>query len=74
MTKRPEYEAYLTDHYDQHLEELKDFLRIPSVSSLPEHREDIRKAAGWVADQLRTVGVPKVEILETSGNPVVYGE
>jgi acetylornithine deacetylase/succinyl-diaminopimelate desuccinylase-like protein len=74
MAQKPEYEAYLTDHYEQHLEELKDFLRIPSVSSLLEHREDIRKAAGWVADQLRATGVPKVEIMETSGNPVVYGE
>jgi acetylornithine deacetylase/succinyl-diaminopimelate desuccinylase-like protein len=74
MASKPVYEAYLTENHDRHLEELFDFLRIPSVSSLPEHRHDIQKAAEWVANQLRTVGVPTVEIMPTAGNPFVYGE
>src|SRR6476659_2489695 len=71
---RPAWEAYLTEHHDRHLDELKELLRIPSVSSLPEHTQDIRRAADWVADALRAVGVPRVEVMETDGNPVVYGE
>ena len=74
MAGKPAYDAYLEEHQNAHLEMLFDLLRIPSISSLPEHREDVRKAAGWVADHLRSLGVPKVEILETAGNPVVYGE
>lgn len=66
-------DAYLKEHDARHLEELKALLRIPSVSSLPEHREDVRRAAEWVADQLRTLGARDVALLPTSGNPVVYG-
>ncbi|HUG16903.1 MAG TPA: dipeptidase [Thermomicrobiales bacterium] len=74
MTERPAWEGYLAEHHDRHLSELFELLRIPSVSSLPEHRGDVRRAAEWVADALRAVGVPTVEIMETDGNPVVYGE
>ena len=66
-------DAYLTEHDARHLEELKTLLRIPSASSLPEHRDDVRRAAEWVADQLRTLGARDVALLPTSGNPVVYG-
>jgi acetylornithine deacetylase/succinyl-diaminopimelate desuccinylase-like protein len=67
-------DAYLEEHDARHLEELKEFLRIPSVSSLPEHRDDVRHAAEWVADRLRELGAQGVELLPTGGNPVVYGE
>jgi acetylornithine deacetylase/succinyl-diaminopimelate desuccinylase-like protein len=72
-TTRP-WQAYLEEHRQEHLDQLFEFLRIPSVSSLPEHKDDIRRAAEWVAQQLRDIGVPKVEIMPTAGNPVVYGE
>jgi acetylornithine deacetylase/succinyl-diaminopimelate desuccinylase-like protein len=74
MAERPGWEDYLAEHHDRHLAELFELLRIPSVSSLPEHRGDVRAAAEWVAEALRAVGVPTVEIMETDGNPVVYGE
>ncbi|MGH9176118.1 MAG: dipeptidase, partial [Vicinamibacterales bacterium] len=74
MSQRPAWEGYLEEHHDQHLSELFDLLRIPSVSALPDHRDDVRRAAEWVADALRAVGVPTVEIMPTAGNPVVYGE
>ena len=67
-------DAYLEEHDARHLEQLKEFLRIPSVSSLPEHRDDLRRAAEWVADRLRELGARGVELLPTGGNPVVYGE
>ncbi len=56
------------------LEELKDFLRIPSISTLPEHAGDVRKAAEFVADELRRIGMENVRLIETSGHPLVYAD
>lgn len=67
-------ETYLRENDARQLEQLKDFLRIPSVSSLPEHRADVRRAAEWVAERLRALGARDVALLPTAGNPVVYGE
>lgn len=74
MAERPAWEGYLAEHHDQHLAELFELLRIPSVSALPQHAGDVQAAAEWVADALRKVGVPTVEIMPSNGNPVVYGE
>ncbi len=68
------WETYLNDHQSQYLEELTEFLRIPSISSLPEHAEDIRKAADWVVARLKRAGIDNIQILETGGHPVVFGE
>lgn len=65
---------YVRRNRDRFLEELKDFLRIPSVSTDPAHRPDVERAARWVAERLRAAGVDHVEILPTAGHPVVYGE
>ncbi|MFQ3537043.1 MAG: dipeptidase [Aggregatilineales bacterium] len=56
------------------LEELKEFLRIPSVSTLSEHNADVQRAAAWTAEQLRAAGLTHVAILATAKHPVVYGE
>jgi acetylornithine deacetylase/succinyl-diaminopimelate desuccinylase-like protein len=56
------------------LESLIEFLRIPSISTLPEHEPDMRRAADWLAGTLRRSGMSRVEILSTPGHPVVYGE
>ena len=66
-------DAYFVSERMRHLEEYRAFLRIPSVSALPAHREDMVLAAEWVANALRSAGVPTVEILPTEGHPVVYG-
>ncbi|MBX6378679.1 MAG: dipeptidase, partial [Clostridia bacterium] len=55
-------------------EELASFLRIPSVSALPAHAEDVRRAAEWVAAALREAGLERVAVLPTAGHPVVCGE
>jgi acetylornithine deacetylase/succinyl-diaminopimelate desuccinylase-like protein len=65
---------YLEDNRERHLEELKDFLRIPSVSAKSEHRPDMRKAADWLAERMRDAGLQTVEVLPTDGHPVVLGE
>src|SRR5713101_1699341 len=59
---------------DAHLAELCEFLRIPSVSAKSEHKPDIKRAARWVADNLRSAGFKKVEILPTNLHPLVYAE
>ena len=68
-----DWRAYFAEHEAEHLEELTDFLRIPSVSALPEHAADVRRAAEWVAARMKKSGIPEVEILETGGHPLVYG-
>src|SRR5579863_7915190 len=59
---------------EDHLNELKEFLRIPSVSTKSEHKPDIEKAAHWVAEKLRAAGLENVEIAPTRMHPLVYGE
>jgi len=71
MTNWNEYVQANTARY---LEELMAFLRIPSISSLPEHAADVNQAAQWVAERLKTAGLEAVEILPTDGHPVVYGQ
>lgn len=65
---------YLTDHRDQQLEALKEFLKIPSVSTDSTFKDDVRRAAQFVADHLKETGFDRVEIQETKGHPLVYGE
>ncbi len=66
--------AYIQSNQERFLDELFTFLRIPSISTLPEHREDVRRAAAFVADNLRTAGLENVEVIETEGHPLVYAD
>jgi acetylornithine deacetylase/succinyl-diaminopimelate desuccinylase-like protein len=59
---------------DQHLAELSEFLRIPSVSAKSEHKPDIERAGRWVADKLRSAGFKTVQVVPTSLHPLVYAE
>ena len=59
---------------DRYVDELKQYLAIPSISALPEHQGDVRRAAEWTADQMRQIGLQNVKLLETPGNPIVYGD
>src|SRR6201998_4619137 len=65
---------YIDSKREEHLSELFDFLRIPSVSAQSEHKPDIERAAKWTADRLRGAGLDKVEIVPTKMHPLVYGE
>src|SRR5262249_30110703 len=56
------------------LNELKDLLRIPSVSTLSEHKDDVRHAADFVASELRRIGMQNVETIATKGHPLVYAD
>ena len=68
------WESYLDDHARRFVDELLEFLRIPSISTLPDHAGDVRRAATWVSDRLKAAGVEHVEVLETAGLPSVYGD
>ena len=67
-------DAYLEPRREERLERLKAFLRIPSISALPQHAPDVRRAAEWLADEMRAAGIQNVEVSETSGHPMVYGD
>jgi acetylornithine deacetylase/succinyl-diaminopimelate desuccinylase-like protein len=67
-------EQHLDQTHDARMESYKDFLRIPSVSALPEHALDVRRAAEWLADTLRASGLEHVAVEETSHHPVVYAD
>jgi len=68
------WETYLEEQQPRYQEELLLFLSIPSISALPEHADAVQRAARWVADRLVAAGLEHVQILPTSGHPVVYGE
>lgn len=65
---------YARTHRNRFLDELITFLRIPSISTLPEHAEHVAQAAHWLADHLRGLGLPEVEVVPTDGHPVVYAQ
>lgn len=67
-------DQYFKTHREAHLEELKAFLRIPSISSLSEHREDIRNGAEWLKGAMLKAGLENAEVFETEGHPVVYAD
>jgi acetylornithine deacetylase/succinyl-diaminopimelate desuccinylase-like protein len=66
--------GYIESKREDHLNELKELLRIPSVSTKSEHKSDIERAARWVAEKLRAAGLSSVEIVPTKMHPLVYGE
>jgi len=66
--------TYARENQKRFLEELKDLLRIPSVSTAEEHKPDILKAADMVASDLKRIGFEHVEIIPTTGHPLVYAD
>ena len=65
---------YARQHGERSLSQLLDFIRIPSVSTLPERADDVRRAAEWLAADLRQVGFEQVDVIPTGGHPIVYAE
>lgn len=65
---------YIEENKERFLEELFELLRFPSVSADPKYKEDVQKAAEFVAQKLRDAGADQVEICKTAGHPIVYGE
>jgi acetylornithine deacetylase/succinyl-diaminopimelate desuccinylase-like protein len=69
-----ELEAHLVATREGLYDSYKDLLRIPSISALPEHAADCRRAADWLVEALSRAGVEHAEVAETGGHPVVYAD
>ncbi len=65
---------YIQTHQERFLSELFELLRIPSVSADSKHKQDVRKAAEYVVQKLKDAGADRVELCETKGHPIVFGE
>ena len=66
--------AYADDHFDTFVDQLEELLRIPSISTDSEYRDEVRRAANWLAEHLSDVGIDHAEVVDTEGHPVVYAE
>jgi acetylornithine deacetylase/succinyl-diaminopimelate desuccinylase-like protein len=65
---------FINVNRDRYLEELKGFLAIPSISALPQHAGDVKRCADWCVEEMRRIGLQNVRLIDTPGNPVVYGD
>jgi acetylornithine deacetylase/succinyl-diaminopimelate desuccinylase-like protein len=65
---------YLQSARPRQLQELVEWLRIPSISALPAHKQDVRLAADWLADHLRAIGLHNVRVIESDIHPLVYAD
>ncbi len=66
--------TYARENQPRFLHELKELLRIPSVSTLPEHKADVLRAGEFVAADLRRIGMEHVEVIPTPGHPLIYAD
>ncbi|RYY13782.1 MAG: dipeptidase, partial [Chitinophagaceae bacterium] len=69
-----EIKKYVADHKDRFLDELFELLRFQSVSADPKYKPEVLKTADYIAGKLKDAGADKVEVCETAGYPIVYGE
>jgi acetylornithine deacetylase/succinyl-diaminopimelate desuccinylase-like protein len=69
-----ETQAYIQKNKDKFLNELLELLKIPSISADPAYAGDVKKTAQAVSEHLKQAGAEKVQIFETAGYPIVYGE
>ena len=67
------YEKYIDDNNDAHLKEFMELLSIPSISSIPANKPDVDKAAAWIVNKLKAIGITTAQTIPTEGNAVVYG-
>ena len=65
---------YIRKNMEGYIGELKEFLKIPSISALPEYKNEVVRCAKFVAENLKKIGMSRVEVFKTEGHPLVYGE
>ena len=71
---RPSTTAFVEQNKDRLLKELFSFLTIPSISTLPENKSDVDRAARFVSESMKDVGLENVEIIPTAKHPLVYAD
>lgn len=69
-----DWQSYLSENEARFMAEFLDLLRIPSISTNPEYKAEVRRAADWVKARMERAGLENVRLLETAGHPVVYGD
>jgi acetylornithine deacetylase/succinyl-diaminopimelate desuccinylase-like protein len=69
-----QYLDYIDANRARYVDELKELVRIPSISAVPERASDVARAAAWLREHLRGIGFETVEVHETDGHPIVYAE
>jgi acetylornithine deacetylase/succinyl-diaminopimelate desuccinylase-like protein len=69
-----ELQEFLATARDRQLNELIEWLRIPSISAMPAHKADVHAAAEWLAGHLRTIGLENVRVIESDIHPLVYAD
>ncbi|MFB6372935.1 MAG: dipeptidase [Bradymonadaceae bacterium] len=67
-------QKYAEDNQDRFLQELREYLSIPSISTDPDKAHEVEHCANWLADHLREIGISKTEVHQTDGHPIVYAE
>jgi acetylornithine deacetylase/succinyl-diaminopimelate desuccinylase-like protein len=67
------YEKYIDANKDVHLKEFMELISIPSISSIPANKPDVEKAASWIVNKLKSIGITTAQTIPTDGNPIVYG-
>ena len=65
---------HIKDHKDQYIDQLIELLKIPSVSTDPNYKEDVSKCADFLANQLKTAGLKNIQVTPTKGHPIVYAD
>ncbi len=66
------YEKYIDDNNDAHLKEFIELVSIPSISSIPANKPDVDKAAAWIVNKLKAIGITSAQTIASEGNPYVY--
>lgn len=69
----PAYEKYIDDNFAAHLKEYQELVAIPSISSIPAHAGDVARAAEWIQQKMKAIGLSVAEIIPTGGHPAVFG-
>ena len=67
------YEKYMETNKELQLKEFVELISIPSISSIPTHKEDVAKAANWIVKKMKSIGIPTAQIIPTEGQPIVFG-
>lgn len=66
------YERYIDENNEEHLKEFLELVSIPSISSIPSHKDDVAKAANWIVNKLKSIGMPTAQVIATDGQPIVF--
>ncbi len=72
MTTAAALNNYLDEHQHRYIEQLSEWLKIPSISTLPENKDDVSRAAEWISDRLTAIGFQETKIIATERHPLVW--